>query len=310
MGARSLEQYVTPFMGYLADHKRLSAATLECYKRDVEQFIDYLRGREVKEPGQISKAGVKLYFSALGKAGKAPATIARSTVSLRAFFQYLQRERLLGQDSGDWIDSPKIDKPSPQVLTVAEVDLLLDMPDPSHASGLRDKAMLELLYATGIRVSELIALNVEDVDTSMRYVRCSGGKERIIPMGAVTADWIHKYLAESRQLLLGQSAAAEVLFPNTRGERLTRQGFWKIVKKYGREAGIDADITPHTLRHSFAVHLLEGGADVKSVQEMLGHADMVTVQMYLSKTKPNLKSVYEAFHPRAQTQLPKSSAAE
>lgn len=302
-----MEQYVAPFMGYLTDHKRLSAATLECYERDIEQFIGYLRAREITEPGQISKAGVKLYFSTLSKAGKAPATVARSSVSLRAFFHYLQQERVIDHDPGYWIESPKVDKSPPQTLTVNEVDQLLDMPDTSQAPGLRDKAMMELLYATGIRVSELIALHVEDVDTSMRYVRCSGGKERIIPISTVTANWIQKYLGEARPLLLGESSA-EVLFTNARGGRLTRQGFWKIVKKYGREAGIEVDITPHTLRHSFAVHLLEGGADVKSVQEMLGHADMVTVQMYLNKTKPNLKSVYEAFHPRARSQSRKSSA--
>ncbi|WP_460322333.1 site-specific tyrosine recombinase [Paenibacillus sp. YSY-4.3] len=296
-----MEQYIAPFMGYLADHKRLSTATLECYKRDVEQFIGYLQERGVTAPSQLTRAGVKLYFTMLGNNGKAPATVARSSVSLRAFFTYLQRERLLDQEPGEWIESPRIDKSPPQTLTVAEVDLLLDMPAISQASGLRDKAMLELLYATGIRVSELIALNVQDVDTAMKFVRCTGGKERIIPMGSVTAKWLEKYLGESRHILLGQSDA-EVLFPNARGDRLSRQGFWKIVKKYGREAGIEADITPHTLRHSFAVHLLEGGADVKSVQEMLGHADMVTVQMYLSKRKPNLKSVYEAFHPRAKAQ--------
>ncbi|WP_110932407.1 site-specific tyrosine recombinase XerD [Paenibacillus bouchesdurhonensis] len=302
-----MEQYIAPFMGYLADHKRLSAATLECYQRDVEQFIGYLREREIVEPVQITKAGVKLYFSTLSKAGKAPATIARSSVSLRAFFQYLQQERFVDHDPGHWIESPRVDKSPPQTLTVEEVDLLLDMPDTSQASGLRDRAMMELLYATGIRVSELIALNVQDVDTTMRYVRCSGGKERIIPMSTVTAHWIQQYLRESRPLLSGESTV-EVLFTNARGDRLTRQGFWKIVKKYGKEAGIEADITPHMLRHSFAVHLLEGGADVKSVQEMLGHTDMVTVQMYLSKTKPNLKSVYEAFHPRARSQTSKSPA--
>lgn len=302
-----MEQYIAPFMGYLTDHKRLSAATLECYKRDVEQFISYSLERGVNEPAQLTRAGVKLYFTLLGHSGKAPATVARSAVSLRAFFTYLQRERLLDQEPGEWIEAPRIDKSPPQTLTVAEVDLLLDMPDVSQTSGLRDKAMLELIYATGIRVSELIALDVTDVDTAMKFVRCSGGKERIIPMGTVTAKWLEKYLRESRPKMLSLSDT-EVLFPNARGDRLSRQGFWKIVKKYGREAGIEADITPHTLRHSFAVHLLEGGADVKSVQEMLGHADMVTVQMYLSKRKPNLKSVYEAFHPRGKAQAFDSSA--
>lgn len=304
-----MEQYIAPFMGYLTDHKRLSAATLECYKRDVEQFISYSQERGVNEPAQLTRAGVKLYFTMLGHSGKAPATVARSAVSLRAFFTYLQRERLLDQEPGEWIEVPRIDKSPPQTLTVAEVDLLLDMPDVSQTSGLRDKAMLELIYATGIRVSELIALDVKDVDTAMKFVRCSGGKERIIPMGTVTAEWLEKYLRESRPKMLSRSDT-EVLFPNARGDRLSRQGFWKIVKKYGREAGIEADITPHTLRHSFAVHLLEGGADVKSVQEMLGHADMVTVQMYLSKRKPNLKSVYEAFHPRGKAQAFDSSTGQ
>lgn len=265
------------------------------------------------EPGEMTGASVKLYFSALDKAGKAPATIARASVSLRAFFQYLQRERLTEQDLSLSVEAPKVDKAMPQTLTIDEMDLLLNLPDVSSAAGLRDKAMLELLYATGIRVSELIAIHVEDVDTSLRYVRCSSGKERIIPIGAVTAEWIQKYIADSRPVLVssgddGPGApetpdAKGALFVNIRGEAISRQGFWKIVKKYGEKAGFDFAITPHTLRHSFAVHLLEGGADVKSVQEMLGHADMVTVQMYLSSKRSNLKSVYESFHPRAQVQI-------
>ncbi|RCX23190.1 integrase/recombinase XerD [Fontibacillus phaseoli] len=299
-----MEPYAASFISYLAGKKDLSGSTLESYKRDVSQFLGYLQGKEIRDLNEVTRAGVLLYFAALREQGKAPATVTRVSVSLKAFFQYLLQERAISQDPFVAVKMPKIDKTPPSVLTVEETDRLLDMPRLNQPLGLRDKAMLELLYATGVRVSELISLNIEDVDTGVRFLRCSGdsGKERILPFGTVTADWLNRYLHEVR---FGWSpdGQQDPLFPNRSGGRMSRQGFWKVIKKYGKAAGITKEITPHTLRHSFAIHLLEGGADVRSVQEMLGHADLGTIQMYLNHSRPNLKSVYDHFHPRSKGKI-------
>ncbi|GGH24937.1 site-specific tyrosine recombinase XerD [Paenibacillus segetis] len=300
-----MEQHVASFITFLEDQKGLSGATLESYSRDLKQYVAYLQEREADSLLDVTRTGILLYFSAMKERGKAPATITRASVSLRAFFQYLVRERIIDQDPFLMMDMPKSEKKPPQILTIEETERLLEMPDVNHPLGMRDKAMLELLYATGIRVSELISLNVEDVNTSLRFVRCSGGagKERIIPIGSVTAGWIERYLNESWTHLSPEVGSQGPLFLNRRGVAISRQGFWKIIKKYGQEAGFTAAITPHTLRHSFAAHLLSGGADVRSVQEMLGHSDVSTVQVYLNITKPNIKSVYDSYHPRAKNAL-------
>lgn len=299
-----MEQHVASFISFLAEQKGLSGATLESYSRDLKQYVAYLHEREADSLQDVTRTGILLYFSAMKERGKAPATITRASISLRAFFQYLVRERLIDQDPFLMMDMPKSEKKPPQILTVEETERLLEMPDVDHPLGMRDKAMLELLYATGIRVSELISLKVEDVNTSLRFVRCSGGagKERIIPIGSVTAGWIERYMDESWPQLT-QDESQGPLFLNRRGVAISRQGFWKIIKKYGQEAGLTAVITPHTLRHSFAAHLLSGGADVRSVQEMLGHSGVSTIQVYLNQTKPNIKSVYDSSHPRAKNAL-------
>lgn len=296
-----MEQVAASFISFLAGQKDLSDSTLESYSRDVRQFLEYLRERGSAELGEVTRAGVLLYFAALREAGKAPATITRTSVALRAFFQYLVQEKIIDQDPFLAIKLPKLDRSLPDVLTIDETERLLDMPDPESLLGLRDRAMLELLYATGVRVSELLALHIEDIDTAVRFLRCSGeaGKERILPFGTVTADWMGRYLKEARPSL-GPGDPWDPLFPNRSGGRMSRQGFWKLIKKYGHAAGISKEITPHTLRHSFAIHLLEGGADIRSVQEMLGHADLATLQIYLNHARPNLKSVYDSFHPRAK----------
>lgn len=294
-----MRTHIASFIEYLRDHKGLRAATLSSYQKDLEQFTDAMQERGLEEAEQVSKVHLTLYFSGLKEAGRAAASVTRASVSIRSFFRYLTRERILAHDPFLQIDMPRHEKKAPQILTEAEVSRLLDMPDASAPVGLRDKAMLELLYGTGIRVSELILLDVHDIDTSLRFVRCGGdtGKERIIPFGEVTAAWIMKYLDEARPILTEKEEKA--LFPNRLGGRFSRQGFWKTIKKYGNEAGIEADITPHTLRHSFATHLLDHGADLRSVQEMLGHADMSSTQVYIRKSKENLKSVYQSYHPRA-----------
>ncbi|MNZ33382.1 Tyrosine recombinase XerD [compost metagenome] len=296
-----MEQYASSFISYLARQRGLSESTLESYNRDLRQFLSYLQDRNTTDIHEVTRTGILLYFSTLKNSGKAPATITRISVTLRAFFQYLVRERIIEHDPLVMVELPKVDKKLPRTLSVEETEKLLDMPDPSTPLGLRDKAMLELLYATGIRVSELISLNLGDVDNDLRFLRCcsESGKERIIPFGNVTAEWVERYINESRPHLISKEQDA-ALFSNRLGERISRQGFWKVLKKYGKEAGIEQDITPHMLRHSFAVHLLDRGADVRAVQEMLGHADVSTIQVYLNKTRPNLKSVYDAYHPRAR----------
>ncbi|MNI39671.1 Tyrosine recombinase XerD [compost metagenome] len=296
-----MEKYASSFISFLAQQRGLSKSTLESYNRDLRQFMSYLQDRDTTDINEVTRTGILLYFSTLKNSGKAAATITRISVTLRAFFQYLVSERIIEHDPLVMVELPKADKKLPQTLTVEETEKLLDMPDPGTPLGLRDKAMLELLYATGIRVSELISLNLEDVDTDLRFLRCCSetGKERIIPFGQVTSEWVERYINESRPHFMTK-IKNEALFPNRLGERISRQGFWKVLKKYGKEAGIEQDITPHTLRHSFAVHLLDRGADVRAVQEMLGHADVSTIQVYLNKTRPNLKSEYDSYHPRAR----------
>lgn len=298
-----MEQVAASFITYLSHRKQLSPSTLEGYSRDIGQFLEFLTDRGISEFSEVTRTGVLLYYARLREQGKAPATVARSSVALKAFFQYLLSEKIVEQDLASAITPPKLEKALPDILTVEETQLLLDAPDTSSSLGIRDKAMLELLYATGIRVSELIALHIRDVDTGVRFLRCSGStdKERILPFGPLTAKWLDKYLMESRAAL-GAGGDEAPLFPNRSGERISRQGIWKLLKKYAEIAEIGKEITPHTLRHSCAVHLLEGGADVRSVQEMLGHGDLATIQLYLAQSKPNLKAVYDRFHPRAKAQ--------
>lgn len=296
-----MKRYLQPFLHDLSDHKGLSRNTLESYGRDISQFLEYAEQRGVEAEVEIRSSHVVMYLSQLRLDGRAASTVNRNAVSIRAFFHYLLKERRIVHDPTLELETPKTEKKAPMVLSVAEVERLLAEPQADSAQGKRDKAMLELLYATGIRVSELISLNVGDVYTDMKFVRCTGasGKERIIPIGGLAAQAVEAYVNGERDKLLKGKTDEPALFLNSLGGRLTRQGFWKIIKKYAREAGIEQDITPHTLRHSFAAHLLEGGADLRSVQQMLGHADISTTQIYSGIAKRNMKEVYESHHPRA-----------
>lgn len=291
------------FMHYLSVERGLSKNTLEAYERDLTAFVRELKERGVHTAEATDKNDILYYLARLKQEGKAASTVARTIVSIRAFYQFLARERLIAADPSLHVDSPKLDKKLPKVLNQQEVELLLESPKASTPGGSRDKAMLELLYATGIRVSELIALDVGSINLGMGFVRCvgKGSKERIIPLGRIASQSIDRYVQGMRARLLKPAGPAEpALFVNRNGQRLTRQGFWKIIKQYAREAGIYKDITPHTLRHSFATHLLENGADLRSVQEMLGHADIATTQIYTHVTKSRMKEVYDRTHPRAK----------
>ncbi|AIQ42517.1 site-specific tyrosine recombinase XerD [Paenibacillus sp. FSL R7-0297] len=297
-----MKSHLQPFMQYLSGDKGLSPSTLESYGRDISQFLEFTEERGTAAMEEIKRSHIMLYLGALRGAGKATATVNRNTVSLRAYFHFLLKERLIGQDPTVDMETIKPSKKPPMILSIEDIERLLAVPDESAPQGMRDKAMLELLYATGIRVTELISLNVEDVNTGLKFVRCSGasGKERVVPLGTLAADCVARYTAGMRDKLLRVNQEEPALFLNSLGGRLTRQGFWKIIKKYAREADIQQDITPHTLRHSFAAHLLEGGADLRSVQQMLGHSDISTTQIYSGIARKNMKEVYENHHPRAR----------
>lgn len=294
-----MNQLIHDFITYLSVERGLATNTLESYGRDLRQYSEYLEA-DSETLDAVSRSTVVAYLLHLQGQGKATATIARRLAALKAFYQFLLRERRINQDPTANLESPKLEKRLPKVLTVREVERLLAQPDPAQPAGMRDRAMLELLYATGIRVSELVSLSVVDVNLEMGYIRCSGkgAKERIVPLGSLAIQSCREYLERARGRLV-KHESEQALFVNHHGHRLTRQGFWKIVKKYADDAKIEKEITPHTLRHSFATHLLENGADLRSVQEMLGHADISTTQIYTHVTKGRLKEVYARTHPRA-----------
>jgi integrase/recombinase XerD len=301
-GARSaMQKDLQAFIRYLTEERGLSRNTLESYQRDLTQYIDYLHNHNIVSMQETSKTQIAGYLSKLRQLGRASATISRMMVSIRAFYQFLLKERIIDMDPTLHVEAPKLEKKLPKVLSIKEVELLLDAPLLATANGVRDKAMLEMLYATGIRVSELISLDVEHVNLSLGFIRCigSGAKERIIPISRIAAECMETYMVQMRPKLLRQSQEEPALFISRLGTRMTRQGFWKIVKRYAQETNISQEITPHTLRHSFASHLLENGADLRSVQEMLGHADISTTQIYTQVTKSKMKDVYNRAHPRA-----------
>jgi integrase/recombinase XerD len=296
-----MKKLIHEFINYLSVERGLAVNTLESYGRDLRQYSEFLETDDDDAAlDSVSRNTILNYLLYLQSQGKATATIARRLAALKAFYQFLVREKRIGSDPTANLESPKLEKRLPKVLTVSEVERLLAQPDPGQAAGVRDRAMLELLYATGIRVSELVSLDVGDVNLEMGYIKCAGkgSKERIVPLGSLAIQSCRDYLGGARPRLV-REREEQALFVNHHGHRLTRQGFWKIVKKYADDAKIEKEITPHTLRHSFATHLLENGADLRSVQEMLGHADISTTQIYTHVTKGRLKEVYAKAHPRA-----------
>jgi integrase/recombinase XerD len=289
------------FIQYLTLERDLSRNTLESYKRDLAQYVHFIQHQGIAAWRETGKAHIMAYLNELKKIGRASATLSRTMVSLRAFYQFLLKERQIDQDPSLNLETPKMEKKLPGILSIQDIEILLEAPLTSQANGSRDKAMLELLYATGIRVTELTSLNLDDVNLQMGYIRCVGkaGKERMIPIGSMSARCLEAYITGMRSKLLKQSEALDALFIGHLGTRMTRQGFWKIIKRYAQETRILKPITPHTLRHSFAAHLLENGADLRTVQEMLGHADISTTQIYAQITKAKMKEVYNRTHPRA-----------
>ena len=287
------------FEKYLATVKKSSANTISSYMRDVRQLSDYLSAHTDEELDTATEEELEGYVSWLRGNGKSAATVSRCIASLKCFYAYLVTQGRMEENPASALVPEKTAQKLPQILTSKEVELLLEQPECVDMKGYRDRAMLELLYATGIRVSELISLNVSDVNIPAGIIRCvSKGKERFIPMYPAAIKAISEYAEFIRPQMIA-TPDEESLFVNVSGERMSRQGFWKIIKCYQTKAHIDKDITPHTLRHSFAAHLLENGADIRSIQEMLGHADISSTQIYSQLVKKQLKDVYNKAHPRA-----------
>lgn len=292
-----MDEVIKSFIEELKSDKKLSKNTLESYGRDIKQFLTFLHDNNIDFKG-VKKANVISYVIYLQKEGKAVASISRCLASIRAFYHILVKNRIVSYDPTLDLESPRIEKKTPQVLSILEVEKLLSLPSGTDSKGVRDKAMLEILYATGIRVSELISLNIDDVNIDLGCIKCSGTKERIIPVGKIALGALETYIKQYRKVFQ-KDKSDNALFLNFHGERMTRQGFWKIVKYYASIAKIEKEITPHTLRHSFAAHLIENGADLKSVQQMLGHSDISTTQVYAEMIKTRISDVYRKSHPRA-----------
>lgn len=287
------------FESYLINEKKASANTLSSYLRDVRQFSDYMQSNCVKDIIDAQEEDLAGYIDGLREKGKSVATVSRSIASLKCLYTHLTIKRYITDNPSTKLAPEKSEQKLPEILTSEEVDLLLSQPECIDAKGFRDKAMLELLYATGIRVTELIDLDLEDVNLPAGVIRCRGkDKERVIPLYPKAIKAISEYLDIVRPQMIAMPDE-KALFVNVSGERMSRQGFWKLIKHYQKKAGIEKDITPHTLRHSFAAHLLENGADIHSIQEMLGHADVSSTQVYSHLVKKQLKDVYNKAHPRA-----------
>ena len=293
-----MERDIREFISYLHNTKRTTYNTEVSYQRDLKKMVSFLRERGISEISMIREQDLEDYLHEMETGNFASASISRTVASMRAFFQHMYQEGKIKEDPSAGLRRPKVEKKMPEILTVEEVEMLLEQPDQQTMKGLRDSAMLELLYATGMRVSELLHLNVKDVNLRLSYVTChDGNKERVIPIGHISRDVLERYLRECRPSFV-DDGNEPALFTNVAGKPMSRQGFWKVLKGYAVEAGIQRDIPPHTLRHSFAVHMLQNGADVRSVQAMMGHSDISTTQIYLNMNTIKMRDVYMRAHPR------------
>ena len=293
-----MNEQIKLFLKFLQNDKKLSDNTLQSYKRDITQFEQYINENQI-DYTKVDEKNVKNYLEYLQNIGKKSSTVSRNLASIRSFYQYCVRTKKVLLDPTNNIQAPKIEKRVPSILTAKEVELLLDQPQDVDLKGIRDKAMLEFAYATGMRVTEIISLNLEDVNFEESYVSCkTGTKQRNIPLGTMSLKALKEYVEEARPYLI-KDDSVKSLFVNINGKRLTRQGFWKIVKYYKEQAHITKEITPHVLRHSFATHLLQNGADLKAIQSMLGHSDISSTQVYMQFQDEGIKNVYKNTHPRA-----------
>jgi len=295
-----LEDQTVDFAHYLRVEQGLAENSVTSYTQELRNFAQYLTPKKITDFKRVDRLQVMAYLSALTAAGKSRNSVIHAVSALRKFYRYLVQTHQLTDNPMANVAAPKHAQHLPAVLTVAEVDRLLAAPDTSNKYGLRDRAILEVMYATGLRVSELVHLKLADLHLEMGLIQTlgKGDKERIIPIGDVASDWINQYLAHSRPVLLKQRTSP-YLFLNAHGGGLSRQSIWQKIKRYVALADIQKDVTPHTLRHSFATHILENGADLRVVQELLGHADITTTQIYTHISKKRLLNVYDAYHPRA-----------
>ena len=293
-----MEKEISGFITYLHNVKNTSTNTEMSYRRDLEKVQHFMDARGIHELKSVTAQDLTDYVKHLEDNKFAAATVSRNIASLKAFYHYMVQEGLVEEDISDKLKAPKIEKKAPEIMSPDEVVRLLEQPSGDSPKEIRDKAMLELLYATGIRVTELITLNLSDVNMQMNFILCRDRtKERIIPFGAAAKNAMARYLNGTREEML-ENKSSEVLFANCSGQPMSRQGFWKLIKHYAKKADIKADITPHTLRHSFAAHLVENGADLRSVQEMLGHSDISTTQIYANLNHNHIREVYAKAHPR------------
>ncbi len=292
-----MEQYIDRYVEYLRNVKKSSENTIASYKRDLLKFVGYFQSKDLERLEDITETYITSYVLDMEKNGMSMATVSRNIASIKSFYAFLLRERIVDNDPAENIKPPKIVKKVPEILTINEVNKLLSQPTNKTPKEIRDKAMLELLYATGIRVTELVTLKLTDVNMKLGFIEChDGDKVRTVPVAEVAQRALSRYITEVRDDMGGGS---DYLFFNCKGAPMSRQGFWKIIKYYAAKAGIDKDITPHMIRHSFASHMLNNGADIKSVQEMLGHVDIATTQIYLTNKQSKLKEEYAKAYPRA-----------
>jgi len=287
------------FLHYLIVEKGLSRNTIEAYSHDLRRFVDHLQGKGIQDIRKAGKLDVRAFLLTLKRQGLSSKTVARNLVVLRTFFRFLIQEGNLEASPAEELDSPAFAKKLPEILTLKEIERLLDQPNPQTLLGMRDRAMLELLYATGMRVSELVQLPMSQMNLEGGFVFFygKGSKERVVPLGHEAMKWASLYLETARGKL-AKGKESPFLFINRSGKGMSRQRFWRAIKEYGRRAGIKKRITPHLLRHSFASHLLEGGADLRSVQMMLGHSDISTTQIYTHVTRDHIKKLHKEKHPR------------
>ena len=292
-----LVKMIGAYVTYLGDVKHSSQNTIQSYHRDLNKMQEYFEQKGITEVEDISSTSLSSYVLYLESSGMSAATVSRSIACIRSFFLYLLGKGLVQGNPTDTLRPPKVEKKTPDTLSVEEVNLLLQQPSGDSPKEIRDKAMLELLYATGLRVSELIHLQAQDVRPELGFIACSdNGKTRSIPIGDQAKDALTTYIRKVRPIMVKEG---DFLFANVKGEPMSRQGFWKIIKYYAKKAHIEKDITPHMIRHSFASHLVSNGADLHAVQEMLGHSDISTTQIYLKEKTGHLKEVYDKAHPRA-----------
>ncbi|SDF04031.1 site-specific tyrosine recombinase XerD [Myxococcus virescens] len=302
-----MEGMLDAFIAFIRAERGLSGKTVDAYAADINVYFEDLRSRGVSDVTQARQEDVSAHLASLGKRGLGKRSQARHLAALRGFHRFLVAERMADKDPTEDLDTPRSARKLPSFLTLEEVEQLLAAPDERTSTGVRDKAMLEVLYATGLRVSELCGLGINDVQLTAGYLvaKGKGAKERLVPLGSVAIEKVQAYLADSRPAVLGQRKS-QALFVTPRGSGFTRQGFWKLLKRYALKAGIVKPLSPHKLRHSFATHLVERGADLRAVQQMLGHADLATTQIYTHVNAARLRSVYDEFHPRSDVFVPKA----